>query len=314
MRKIAFMFPGQGSQAVGMGQDFYEHYPSIQKLYQEAKEVLGKDIQEMMFHGPKEVLTETENTQPALVLASMAVFSLLKQEGVYPDMTVGHSLGEYSALVAAGSLQLHDALPLVSTRGKLMEEAYPKGQGSMAAVLGLNEEEIRDVLTGIKEEVVDIANLNCPGQVVISGTKQGVHDASILFKEKGAKRVLPLNVSGPFHSRLMKAASDTFASHLDGVPLKDAEIPVYANVTAEAVINKDEIKKLLVEQLYSPVRFEESIRSMITAGVDTFVEIGSGKVLRGLLRKIDRSVHVFSITDLASFDSFINWYKEEMPC
>lgn len=265
-----------------------------------------------MFAGPEETLTETENAQPALLLTSIAIHQVLINEGVQPQMTVGHSLGEYSALVAAGSLSIEDALPLVAARGRLMEQAFPKGQGTMAAVLGLSEADINEVLAGITEEVVDIANLNCPGQVVISGSKAGIELATEKLKEKGAKRVLGLNVSGPFHSRLMQAANEEFANYLEQVEIKTASIPVYANVSAAPVTEQDKIKELLIKQLYSPVRFEESIRHILAENVDAFVEVGNGKVLSGLLRKIDRSAKTFAIQDTKSLQDFLAWYKEEI--
>ncbi|WP_010649380.1 ACP S-malonyltransferase [Oceanobacillus massiliensis] len=311
MKRVAFMFPGQGSQAVGMGKEFHDEYPMVKELFQKANDVLGKDIRGIMFDGPAEALTETENAQPSLLLTSIAIHKLLQQENVEPVMTVGHSLGEYSALVAAGALTVEDALPLVAVRGKLMEDAFPKGQGTMAAVLGLNEKEISEALQEITEEVVDLANLNCPGQIVISGSKEGIEKAAALLKDKGAKRVLPLNVSGPFHSRLMKPANEEFAAYLDKTPIQDATIPVYANVSAEAVTSSVEIKDLLLKQLYSPVRFEESINQMINEGIDAFVEVGNGKVLSGLLRKIDKKVPAFAVQDIKSMQEFISWYRED---
>lgn len=305
------MFPGQGSQVVGMGKDFFDAYEEVKQLFAMANEVLHKDIQQIMFEGPMEVLTETENAQPALLLTSVSINRMLEKEGIRPAMTVGHSLGEYSALVASGALSADEALPLVQTRGRLMEAAFPKGQGTMAAVLGLQEEVIQSVLDTIKDEIVDIANLNCPGQIVISGSKEGIEQASEQLKAAGAKRVIPLNVSGPFHSRLMKKANEEFANYLDKVNVQDAAIPVYANVSARPVTKKEEIKNLLIQQLYSPVRFEESVRQMIDKGVDAFVEVGSGKVLSGLLRKIDRKATVFAVHDIASMENFIRWYKEE---
>ncbi|WP_405102259.1 ACP S-malonyltransferase [Oceanobacillus sp. FSL H7-0719] len=312
MKRVAFMFPGQGSQAVGMGEEFYQTYPQVETLFSQANDLLNKDIKKIMFAGPEETLTETENAQPALLLTSIAIHQVLINEGVQPQMTVGHSLGEYSALVAAGSLSIEDALPLVAARGRLMEQAFPKGQGTMAAVLGLSEADINEVLAGITEEVVDIANLNCPGQVVISGSKAGIELATEKLKEKGAKRVLGLNVSGPFHSRLMQAANEEFANYLEQVEIKTASIPVYANVSAAPVTEQDKIKELLIKQLYSPVRFEESIRHILAENVDAFVEVGNGKVLSGLLRKIDRSAKTFAIQDTKSLQDFLAWYKEEI--
>lgn len=311
MKRIAFMFPGQGSQTVGMGSDIYQHFPAIEKLYENANKILNKNLKSIMFEGPKDVLTETENAQPALLLSSIAIHTLLIEEEIQPIMTVGHSLGEYSALVAAGALALDDALSLVHTRGKLMEKAFPKGQGTMAAVLGLSEKEIQQVLDEISNEVVDLANINCPGQIVISGSVEGIEKATGKLKDKGARRVLPLNVSGPFHSRLMKPANQEFADHLNNVKLNDASIPVYANVTAAPMSDKSLIQDSLVKQLYSPVQFEKSILNMLKEDIDAFVEVGTGKVLCGLVKKIDRSVKTFAVQDVKSLNEFIAWYKGE---
>jgi len=311
MKRVAFMFPGQGSQEVGMGKVFYDYDSDVRTLFQKADDLLDQNMTELMFNGPKEELTKTENAQPALLLSGIAVHRILEKEDIHPVMTVGHSLGEYSALVAAGALSEEDALQLVKTRGKLMEDAFPAGQGTMAAVLGLKETEIAEAIAQVSDEVVDIANLNCPGQIVISGSKKGIDEASDHLKEKGAKRVLPLNVSGPFHSRLMKTANEKFASYLNETEINDTSIPVYANVSALPVSKKEDIKDLLIKQLYSPVQFEASIRNMMEQDVDAFVELGGGKVLSGLLRKIDKSLKTFAIKDTDSLNEFISWYRGE---
>lgn len=312
MKKIAYVFPGQGSQEVGMGKAMYETYPSVKQLFHQADEALGYSLTALMFEGPAEELTKTENAQPALLLNSIAIEKVLREKGIAPSMTAGHSLGEYSALVASGALDPLEALQLVHVRGKLMEEAYPTGKGTMAAVLGLSQEEIEGVVKGFDgEEAVDLANINCPGQIVISGTNDGVNMASEKLSEAGAKRVLPLNVSGPFHSRLMKPASEDFARRLSDTSIKNAEVPMYANVTAASVTEAKEIEKLLVEQLYSPVRFQQILEAFVDQDVDAIVEVGQGKVLSGLVRKVKRRMKTFSVQDPESLQSFIEWYKEE---
>ncbi len=304
MNKLAFVFPGQGSQKVGMGQDVSEKYPEAKAVFDQADEKLGFSLTELISAGSQELLTKSENAQPALVATSAAILRVLEEAGIKADYAIGHSLGEYSALVAADFLTAADAVYLVHQRGKLMEAAVPDGAGAMAAVLGLDAETIESVTEAISLPV-QIANYNCPGQIVISGSKEGIEQATEALKEKGAKRVMPLAVSGPFHSELMKPAAEKFADVLKTVTIQDGAIPVINNVDAALLTDKAELEDKLVRQIYSPVRFEQSIRELIAQGVDTFVEIGAGKVASGLIKKIDRDVKVLNASDVASLEEVI---------
>jgi [acyl-carrier-protein] S-malonyltransferase len=306
MGKIAFVFPGQGAQAVGMGKDAYEAHEAAKRIFEQADEVLGFRLTDIVFQGPEEELKKTANTQPALLTTSIALYELFKAKGLVPDYVAGHSLGEYSALVAAGVLSFEDAVRTVRRRGEYMEEAVPGGLGAMAAVLGAAREELSALCSSISADgsTVELANVNCPGQIVVSGTKEGVQAVVERGKEAGAKRVIPLEVSGPFHSSLMKPASARLQDTLSQVSLQDAQIPVVANVTARPVQDAASIRQLLVEQVYSPVLWEDSVAWLISEGVDTFVEIGSGTVLAGLIKKIDKNVTVHSINSLEAIEKF----------
>ncbi|CAM3140120.1 ACP S-malonyltransferase [Paenibacillus lupini] len=306
MSKIAFVFPGQGAQAVGMGKDVYEAFESSRAIFNQADEALGFKISEIIFDGPDDQLKQTANTQPALLTVSVALLQALEGRGLKPDFVAGHSLGEYSALVAAGVLSFADAVRTVRARGEFMEQAVPGGQGAMAAVLGAERGVLAELCAKITEEgnTVELANVNCPGQIVVSGSAAGVQAVVERGKEEaGAKRVIPLEVSGPFHSSLMKPAADKLSGVLSEVSMNDAIVPVVANVTAAPVTEAASIRNLLVEQVYSPVLWEDSVRYLVEQGVDTFVEIGSGTVLAGLIKKIDKNLRVISVNSLAALEA-----------
>ncbi|MBT2292558.1 ACP S-malonyltransferase [Paenibacillus albidus] len=300
MTKIAFIFPGQGAQSVGMGRDVFEAVPASRAIFEKGDEVLGFPLSKLVFEGPDSELKQTVNTQPALLTASIAYLEALRGQGLTPDYVAGHSLGEYSALVAAGVLSYEDAVKLVRLRGRFMEEAVPGGQGAMAAVLGAEREALAELCRIISAEAgaVELANVNCPGQIVVSGTAAGVNAVVQRVKEAGGKRAIPLEVSGPFHSSLMKEAADRLAAELMSVTFNKPSVPVIVNVTAAPVTDPEEIRELLVRQVYSPVLWEDSVNWLLKDGVDTFVEIGSGSVLTGLIRKIDKNVKLVNINSL----------------
>ncbi|MEQ6356360.1 ACP S-malonyltransferase [Lysinibacillus sp. M3] len=312
MTKIAFIFPGQGSQVVGMGQEFIENSAESKAFYERANQSLGFELSKLMLEGPAEELTLTYHAQPALLTTGVMVAEKLRAAGIMPNYAAGHSLGEYGALVIAGVLSFEDAVSVVHKRGLYMNEAVPAGQGAMAAILGMELEALHAVTekVSVAGDPVQVANVNCPGQIVISGTKEGVEKASLAAKEAGAKRAIPLVVSGPFHSELMRPSSEKLREALADISLSVPQIPVVGNVMGKELEDVPAIQHELVEQVYSAVQWEASVREMISQGVDVFIECGPGKVLSGLVKKIDRSVTTYCVYDETSLEAVLEASKE----
>ena len=302
---LAYIFPGQGSQCAGMGRDLSDNFPAAQAVFEEADEALGFSISTICFDGTTEELQLTENTQPAILTVSVAAFRAMEAEGVpAPDFVAGHSLGEYSALVAAGGLSLRDAVRTVRARGKYMQEAAPVGSGAMAAILGA---ELADVVSACGEvqpdQICSPANINSPNQIVIAGDAAAVETVMAILKERGAKRVIKLNVSAPFHCALMMPAQKRLASDFENIVFQDLSVPLVTNVDAMAITESDKARKALVRQVSAPVRWRESVELLLQRGVERFVEVGPGKVLYGLLKQISRDARCLNVEDMSSLRS-----------
>ena len=304
MGKLAFLFPGQASQYPGMGKELAGSYPAARSVFDEADTVLGFSISELCFTGSEEALKLTANTQPAILTVSVAAYRVLAEKGVKPDFVAGHSLGEYSALVAAGALEFADAVRLVRRRGEYMQTAVPEGVGAMAAILGLAPAQVTEICRkAANGQVVSPANLNSPEQTVISGNAEAVKRAVEMASAGGAKRAVMLPVSAPFHSALMAPAAERLQGDLKGAAFHALRVPLVTNADAEIISSGHEARESLIRQVTLPVRWEESVRVLVEEGVNTFVEVGPGRVLTGLLRQIDRSVHVFNVEDEKSLHS-----------
>ncbi|MFQ1047209.1 ACP S-malonyltransferase [Avibacterium paragallinarum] len=305
MKKFAMVFPGQGSQAVGMLAELASQFPVVEQTFQQASEVLGYDLWQLVQQGPAEELNKTWQTQPALLAASVAIYRVWQQQypQLQPEVMAGHSLGEYSALVCAGVMDFQDAIKLVELRGKLMQQAVPEGTGAMYAIIGLDNEAIINACKAAEQgEVVSAVNFNSPGQVVIAGTKTAVERAAAACKEAGAKRALPLAVSVPSHCALMKPAADQLSVSLQNITLKTPEIAVLNNVDVKTEEKSDEIRTALIRQLYSPVRWTETVEKMAQQGIEVLIEIGPNKVLTGLTSRIVKELNAVAVNDLASLE------------
>ncbi|NQI73227.1 ACP S-malonyltransferase [Streptococcus suis] len=303
MTKTAFLFAGQGSQTVGMARDLYENYPIVRETFDQASQILGYDIRDLI-DNQEDKLHQTRYTQPAILTTSVAIFRLLEEEGVQPDMVAGLSLGEYSALVASGALAFEDAIALIAKRGEYMETAAPEGTGKMVAVLNADVSLIEEICSSVTSGIVSPANYNTPAQIVIGGEVAAVDEAVEALKAAGVKRMIPLNVSGPFHTALLRPASEQLAQALEEVEFSDFQVELVGNTEAK-VMRKEDIKSLLTRQVMEPVRFYESIATMQAAGVTKFIEIGPGKVLVGFIKKIDKTAEVVTVEDVASLTDLL---------
>jgi len=305
--KIAFLFPGQGSQYVGMAKEFIENFAESREVFDVASSVLGYDLLQLCMHGPVETLNLTENTQPAILATSIAILRPLERRGLTPEAAAGHSLGEYTAITAAGGFELKDSISLVRKRGRYMQEAVPEGTGLMAAILGMERQDVEKTChEASKNGIVAPANYNSPGQIVIAGEKKAVEKAMELAKAGGAKKVIPLAVSVPSHSPLMKQAGDRLAADLEAIMIKDLAIPIMNNADATFLRTAAELRPSLIKQISSPLFWEDSIKNMTAVGYDTFIEIGPGKVLSGLVKRIAKDAKVLNVEDQKSMSDTLS--------
>lgn len=309
--KIGFLFPGQGSQTVGMGKDLYEKYPEYRKIYEMVNEITGRKIDDLTFNSTEDDLSQTKNTQIAILTMSLAILEILKKEDIQATATMGLSLGEYTALIHSGAISFEEGIKIVQKRGELMQSLCPVGEWSMAAIMGLDEVTTTEVCASIVSGFVTPANFNSPGQIVISGEKNSVLNAIEKCKEAGAKRAIELNTSGPFHTCKLKDASEALAKELKQVTVHEFNTKVIKNIDGKPYESQDNVKEILANHIINPVRFAEGLQTMIDMGIDTFVEIGPGKTLSGFVKRTSKDVKIFNINNVESLENTIGGLKNE---
>lgn len=310
--KIGFLFPGQGSQTIGMGKDLYEQYEIVRMIYQKVKELTGMDVEKITFQGDEEELNQTKNTQICILTMSLAILEILKQNGIQAEVASGLSLGEYTALINSGAIGFEEGVKLVQKRGKYMQELAPEGDWQMAAILGMTEEQVEEVCRKVKVGFAVPVNFNCPGQIVVSGDKEGVAEAEKIGKEMGAKKVRVLKTSGPFHTEKLLEASKALRQELEKIQIHSLKVKVMKNIDGTEYTDQDNIKDILAKHIISPVRFSKSLQKMIDMGVDTFIEIGPGKTLAGFVKRIetDKEIQILNINNVESLNQTIQYIKE----
>lgn len=311
--KIGFLFPGQGSQSVGMGKDLYEKYEEVKFIYEKVKEITGIDVAKISFEGEEELLNQTKNTQICILTMSLAILEILKKSGIKADVASGLSLGEYSALIYSKAIKFEEGIKVVQKRGEYMQNLVPDGEWLMVAILGMNESQVEEVCSKVKKGFVVPVNFNCTGQIVISGDKQGVEEAEQIAKELGAKKVRVLKTSGPFHTEKLVKASKALREELENVSINEFEIEVIKNLDGKAYTNKDDIKNILAKHIVSPVRFGQGLQTMLEKGVDTFIEIGPGKTLSGFAKRMETEnpLNILNINSVETLENTINFFKGE---
>ena len=310
--KIGFLFPGQGSQSVGMGKDIYEKYDSARKVYDKVKELTGVDIAKISFEGPEEELNQTKYTQLAILTMSLAILEVLKENKIEAEISAGLSLGEYSALIYSKAIDFEQGIKLVQKRGEYMQELVPSGEWLMAAVMGMTEEQVEDVCKRVKNGFVVPANYNCIGQIAISGEKSGVEEAEIIAKEMGAKKVRVLKTAGPFHTEKLTDSSNALRKELEKIDVRKFNTKVIKNIDGEPYTEKDDVKDILAKHIISPVRFAKTINTMLENGIDTFIEVGPGKTLSGFVKRTptEKEITNLNISDVKSLEEVVNFIKD----